>query len=89
MLLDGNQALLRMDDTNVFMSWMANSKPEIQSMLRQLATASSEPEISGPGASDGYFWVRRKVLQEAAPRRGSHCLPFPGLRMQHWLWAMG
>lgn len=82
MLLDGNQAFPGMDNTKVFMSWMANSKREIQSMLRQLATASSEPGISGHRARDDYFWVCRKVFQEAssaAPRRGSHCSPFPGL----------
>lgn len=65
MLLDGNQALLGMDDTEVFMSWTANSKKEIQSMLRQLATASNEPEIGGSSTSNGCFWVCRKVLQEA------------------------
>ena len=59
MLLASNQALLWMDDTKVFMSWMANGEAEIQSLLRQLAIASSEPEIGCPGAS-----VCRKVSQE-------------------------
>ena len=91
-LLDGNQALLGMDNTEVFTSWMANSKTEIQSVHRQLATASSEPEIGGLSASNGYFWVCRKVLQEAflsTSQRGSHCSPFPGLPMRHQLRAMG
>lgn len=75
MLLAGNQVLLGMDDSEVFVSWMANSKAEIQSVLRQLASASSEPEIGCPGASDGYFWVCRKVLQEAFLSRSPMRIP--------------
>lgn len=69
MLLDSNQAFPGVDSTKVFMSWMANSKREIQSMLRQLSLESvaTEQEMAISGFAGRSFKRLPQQLPEEAP----------------------